>query len=881
MKSILIEELERINTLMGNKNINFNRIEESLNKKIILSEQGAGFIERLLQLAKNNFKNKEELLEVLEYLDKAGKESVELPKLDKAGKPLSRLEQLEILAAKLSDEAETIALKWEKEMTFEESMQKLNDMLKAAVKGEKAIRLDDPELLALLSKLENASFEKDEDLLKFYEDTRNEIKEWIKNQPVGEVKTQEDILGEFERVLKEKLEKALEENKSPYKITDDVYKRLIEYYKNKFKTKPSPSKTSPIEDIVTETGRQDVYLPPSETRMNPKTVDVYGLSVNFFEVKALWQKFLDTITSLRKGQGFNSSAITAERIQTRLKILEQLPAAQIINEAGELSEDVQKLIRAHVRDLKILKDMETNFILRWNEFLGEMDKFPGWKPVVEKLKDVPLYEKNGKFGIGFIDQSIGKYMEEVSKVLLSNPNVTKTGKITGAEVGSFKQIWRQITFRFRELFTEVKVSYEAAGTTEKTFIKKGAGAAKSIIMQKIWSLLTFYTLFTPRQIMFVMQVRGVSAKAILTGYFATYVMMVVWKKFVKSLCLGVEYFVLAMVGFYETDVKSDYYDLFFKELEEVWGVSFDRADEKLQIDLEEVKRQKGFKGLGKETGLNWYLPIDIKGGVWRSLITILNNTMKKSTQDADDWINTTYQENTKKLWGQLDEEDKVATFEVLSKDILNDFGYFLSTTANSKSTRYGQVLQANKISEAELEKIKKAKIGKIPMAGTTVESEFNNLVKEYLNSDTGLVEDKKAKLVKTIKDGIKFGAFISKSGKLYEIYRDNLGTLNKVFMFRPLTFYPFFDLGKIKMPGSEGYRIYFEDKIDKKPIQQEKKDIEKSGIDLTGYKVDQYGTFEKEKEAKEIKNKLQSLLPKVEPSKVSYNMKQFASELDK
>jgi len=876
MKTILIEELIRINTLMGNNSIDTPNIFESINKSQTLNEGGpgpAGLIERLLQLAEKNLKNKDELTKLLKYLDDAADEKIELPELDPlTGNKASRTRQLELLAEELGLEAESLVTGYRSEMTIQGAFLKLEEMAKKAASSANPVKATDPEVMALLSRMEKSTFDSDVDLLSLYNNSWGEVTNWIKNQPVGMTLSEEDILVEFEKRLTQRIEDLIKG--TGYKITDDVYKNMISHYKNKFKTKPSGKTKSPLLQSIDNSGRSEIIANTGKEKIRPKTVDAYGLGVNFFEVKTIYQKLLDNIESLRKGTGFKSSTIIRERMETRINIFKNLSPEQIFNETGDISEASQKLIRGHISDMKSIGNFEKDIIKYWKEFIDELNDIPAWKDVADKIQNVLLYEGVGKFGIKFNDVAISKYMDEVADIMLKNQAKDKYGVITGERVNQFRQIYRQLIYNFRGLFKDFGAAKKAADEVEKGTWNKLKSAAKNFPIQRILSGLTFYTLFTPRQIAFLMFSRGLGVQSILVGYFSTYLMVLLWKKFMKSVYATCYYFVSSMADTYKTNENITYKDLLMQELKQIWGLSFDLANKILQTDLSKVKKFKGILGEKEQ----FYVPIDIRGGVWPSLFNALFATLDKSTADEDAWVMNTYEESTKKVWVNMSEEGQKAVLKTLSANIVEDFGYFSKLSQNPKSFYYQQMVKSNNISSSDVEIIRKSRIGKVPIDGTSTSTRLKELVRKY--SSDKATQDEIDKMYGDIVKQTKVGAFMAQDGKLYEIFRETDNSMDKVFKFRPLSFDAFYGVDSVNLPGKgKGYKIYYDYEIDKKPIALEKKDITDEGISVDNYNVDDSGFFKDKKNAEDVMLLLQSKLPKSEPSTTVYTMKQFADIL--
>lgn len=881
MKTVLIEELIRINTLMGNNSIDTPNIFESINKSQILNEGGpgpVGLIERLLQLAEKSLKNKEDLTNILKYLDEAADEKVKLPEIDPlTGTKASRARQLELLAEELGLDAESIAAGYRSEMTIQGAFEKLEEMAKKAASSSNPVKATDPEVMALLTKLEKSTFDTDAGLLMLYNNSLGEVTYWIKNQPVGTTLSEEDILLEFEKRLTKRIEDLIEG--SGYKITDDVYKNMILHYKNKFKTKPSGKTKSPLLQSIDDAERPEIISNTGREKIRPKTVDAYGLGVNFFEVKTIYQKLLDNIESLRKGTGFQSYTIIAERMENRINIFKSLSVDQIIGESGDISEAAQKLIRGHISDMKSIGNFEKDIIKYWEEFIDELNDFPGWKPVADKIQNVLLYEGVGKFGIKFNDVTISKYMDEVADIMLKNQVKDRYGVIKGERVNQFIQIYRQLIYNFRGLFKDFSSAKKAADGVQKGFLNKLRSAVKNFPIQRILSGLTFYTLFTPRQIAFLMFSRGLSAQSILVGYFSTYLMVLLWKKCMKSVYATVYYFFSATSDAYKTDEDMSYWELLKQELKQIWGLAFDAANTILQNDLLKVKETKNFKGISDEKNINFYIPIDISGGVWPSLFDAIFATYNKSAADKDAWVMNTYEESTKKVWDNMDETSKITVLETLSKNLVEDFGYFSEISSkNPKSLVYQQMLKSNNIPSIDVEIIRKSRIGKVPIDGTSTSTKLKELVRKYSSDNAS--SDEVNKMYDDIVKQTKVGAFMTQDGKLYEIFRETDNSTDKVFKFRPLSFDAFYGVDSVILPGKgKGYKIYFDEKIDTKPIALEKKDITNKGISVDNYNVDDSGFFKDKKNAEDVMLLLQSKLPKSEPSTTVYTMKQFADIL--
>jgi hypothetical protein len=885
MKTVLIEELIRINTLMGNNSIDHLSIFESINKSQILNEGGpgpAGLIERLLQLAEKNLKNKDDLYDILKYLDEAADEKVKLPEIDPlTGTKASRARQLELLAEELGLDAESIAAGYRSEMTIEGAFEKLYEMAKkAANSATNPVKMTDPEVMALLTKLEKTTFDTDAGLLMLYNNSLGEVTNWIKNQPVGETLTEEQILAEFEKRLTKRLEDSIKG--SGYKITDDVYKEMILHYKNKFKTKPSGKTKSPLLQAIEDADRPEIISNTGKEKIRPQTVVAYGLGVNFFEVKTIFKKLLDSIESLRKGKGWQSSIIINQRMENRINIFKSLSPEQIISETGDISEACQTLIRGHISDMKSIRNVEKDIIKYWEEFIDELNDLPGWKPVADKIQNVLLYEGVGTFGIKFNDVSISKYMDEVADIMLKNPTKDKYGVITGERVNQFIQIYRQLIYNFRGLFKDFSSAKKAADEVKQGYLKKVTSAAKNFPIQRILSGLTFYTLFTPRQIAFLMFSRGLNAQSILVGYFSTYFMVLFWKKCMKSVYAGAYYFVSAILEAYKTDEDIKYTDLFLNELKQIWGLAYDGANTILQNDLLKVKSLKvkeikNFKGISGEKE-DFYFPIDIRGGVWPSLFGALFDTFNKSAADKDAWVMNTYEESTKKVWDNMDETSKITVLETIAINTLEDFPYFSKLSEKTKSFAYQQMVESNNITPSDVEIIRKSRIGKVPIDGTSTSTRLKELVRKYSSSTA--TQDEIDKMYGDIVKQTKVGAFMAPNGALYEIFRETDNTLDKVFKFRPLSFDAFYGVDSVKLPGKgKGYKIYFDEKIDTKPIALEKKDITNKGISVDNYNVDDSGFFKDKKNAEDVMLLLQSKLPKSEPSTTVYTMKEFANIL--
>lgn len=881
MKTVLIEELIRINTLMGNNSIDTPNIFESINKSQILNEGGpgpAGLIERLLQLAEKNLKNKDDLYDILKYLDDAADEKVKLPEMDPlTGTKASRARQLELLAEELGLDAESIAAGYRSEMTIEGAFKKLEEMAKKAANSvTNPVKMTDPEVMALLTKLEKSTFDTDAGLLMLYNNSLGEVTYWIKNQPPGVTLSEEDILLEFEKRLTKRIEDLIKG--SGFKITDDVYKEMILHYKNKFKNKPSGKTKSPLEQAIVDADRPEIISNTGKEKIRPQTVTAYGLGVNFFEVKTIFKKLLDSIESLRKGKGWQSSIIIKQRMENRINILKSLSPEQIISESRDISEDVQKLIRGHISDMKSIRNVEKDIIKYWEEFIDELNDFPGWKPVADKIQNVLLYEGVGTFGIKFNDVTISKYMDEVADIMLKNQVKDRYGVITGERVNQFIQIWRQLIYNFRGLFKDFSSAKKAADEVQKGFLNKVKSAVKNFPIQRILSGLTFYTLFTPRQIAFLMFSRGLSAQSILVGYFSTYFMVLLWKKVMKSVYAGVYYFFSATSGAYKTDEDMSYRDLLKQELKQIWVIAYERANSKLQGDLSKVKEIKNFKGISGEKNINFYVPIDIRGGVWPSLFEAIFATYDKSAADKDSWVMNTYEESTKKVWDNMDEENKKIVLETIAINTLEDFPYFSKLSQNSKSFAYQQMVESNNITPSDVEIIRKSRIGKVPIDGTSTSTRLKELVRKYSSSTA--TQDEIDKMYGDIVKQTKVGAFMAPNGALYEIFRETDNSLDKVFKFRPLSFDAFYGVDSVILPGKgKGYKIYFDEKIDTKPIALEKKDITNKGISVDNYNVDDSGFFKDKKNAEDVMLLLQSKLPKSEPSTTVYTMKQFADIL--
>lgn len=880
MKTVLIEELIRINTLMGNNSIDTPNIFESINKSQILNEGGpgpVGLIERLLQLAEKSLKNKEDLTNILKYLDEAADEKVKLPEIDPlTGTKASRARQLELLAEELGLDAESIAAGYRSEMTIQGAFEKLEEMAKKAASSSNPVKATDPEVMALLTKLEKSTFDTDAGLLMLYNNSLGEVTYWIKNQPVGTTLSEEDILLEFEKRLTKRIEDLIEG--SGYKITDDVYKNMILHYKNKFKTKPSGKTKSPLLQSIDDAERPEIISNTGREKIRPKTVDAYGLGVNFFEVKTIYQKLLDNIESLRKGTGFQSYTIIAERMENRINIFKNLSPEQIFNETGDISEASQKLIRGHISDMKSIGNFEKDIIKYWEEFIDELNDFPAWKEVADKIQNVLLYEGVGKFGIKFNDVTISKYMDEVADIMLKNPTKDKYGVITGERVNQFRQIYRQLIYNFRGLFKDFSSAKKAADEVKQGFFKKLTSAAKNFPIQRILSGLTFYTLFTPRQIAFLMFSRGLGVQSILVGYFSTYLMVLLWKKFMKSVYATAYYFVSSTSEAYKTDEDITYLDLLKQELKQIWGIAYERANSILQGDLSKVKEIKNFKGISGEKE-DFYIPIDIRGGVWPSLFDALFATYNKSAADKDAWVMNTYEESTKKVWDNMDETSKITVLKTISANITEDFGYFSGLSSkNPKSLAYQQMLKSNNIPSSDVEIIRKSRIGKVPIDGTSTSTKLKELVRKYSSDNAS--SDEVNKMYDDIVKQTKVGAFMTQDGKLYEIFRETDNSTDKVFKFRPLSFDAFYGVDSVILPGKgKGYKIYYDYEIDKKPIALEKKDITNKGISVDNYNVDDSGIFKDKENAEDVMLLLQSKLPKTEPSNTVYTMKEFANIL--
>ena len=882
MKTVLIEELIRINTLMGNNSIDHLSIFESINKSQILNEGGpgpVGLIERLLQMAEKSLKNKEDLTNILKYLDDAADEKVKLPEIidPLTGTKASRARQLELLAEELGLDAESIAAGYRSEMTIEGAFETLYEMAKKAANSvTNPVKMTDPEVMALLTKLEKTTFDTNPDLLRLYNNTWGEVTNWIKNQPPGVTLSEEDILAEFEKRLTQKLEDSIKG--SGYKITDDVYKEMILHYKNKFKTKPSGKTKSPLLQAIEDADRPEIISNTGKEKIRPQTVDAYGLGVNFFEVKTIFKKLLDSIESLRKGKGFQSYTIIKQRMENRINIFKSLSSEQIISETGDISEACQTLIRGHISDMKSIGNFEKDIIKYWEEFIDELNDFPGWKPVADKIQNVLLYEGVGTFGIKFNDVSISKYMDEVADIMLKNQAKDKYGVIKGERVNQFIQIYRQLIYNFRGLFKDFSSAKKAADGVQKGYLNKVKSAVKNFPIQRILSGLTFYTLFTPRQIAFLMFSRGLSAQSILVGYFSTYLMVLLWKKVMKSVYASVYYFFSAMSEAYKTDEDTSYTELLLNELKQIWGLAYDAANTILQNDLLKVKEIKNFKGISDEKNINFYIPIDIRGGVWPSLFDAIFATFNKNAADKDAWVMNTYEESTKKVWDNMDETSKITVLETIAINTLEDFPYFSKLSQNPKSFAYQQMVKSNNITPSDVEIIRKSRIGKVPIDGTSTSTRLKELVRKYSSSTA--TQDEIDKMYGDIVKQTKVGAFMAQDGKLYEIFRETDNSTDKVFKFRPLSFDAFYGVDSVILPGKgKGYKIYFDEKIDTKPIALEKKDITNKGISVDNYNVDDSGFFKDKKNAEDVMLLLKSKLPKSEPSTTVYTMKQFADIL--
>ena len=238
----------------------------------------------------------------------------------------------------------------------------------------------------------------------------------------------------------------------------------------------------------------------------------------------------------------------------------------------------------------------------------------------------------------------------------------------------------------------------------------------------------------------------------------------------------------------------------------------------------------------------------------------------------------TYEESTKKVWDNMDETSKITVLETIAINTLEDFPYFSKLSQNPKSFAYQQMVKSNNITPSDVEIIRKSRIGKVPIDGTSTSTRLKELVRKYSSSTA--TQDEIDKMYGDIVKQTKVGAFMAQDGKLYEIFRETDNSTDKVFKFRPLSFDAFYGVDSVILPGKgKGYKIYFDEKIDTKPIALEKKDITNKGISVDNYNVDDSGFFKDKKNAEDVMLLLKSKLPKSEPSTTVYTMKQFADIL--
>ena len=860
METNLITELSRVRQLMGLRNEDFKTsIIESVYGKRLLVEGELMAIEKLLVAGVKSVDELEKLFKALEETTgvKMDFSTIEkdFPELKNASKSEKLKKYAEILANKIDDiQAKLDNLEYNKAKLLDDvpELKPLDNYSKnTKVKG---IGFD----AALANRVKDSllpTFKNKEPWKSILDRVYTKFNSWLDVETSARTYdlTEEAIHRKFTELLETEIKNdpSLKDagKDAPSRVPDYVKYAWEDYINDKFpKMKEKwpdglvgklPEGKTPSDYAPKEAGGKNTQVLPGET---PGKLDTFMIK-HFPTIRFLFDNILDFFVRMVKEIG-----PVEARIKKNMQIIENLDIQKIITESeGGVPKNLQDIFTQLVADLEISSKKRGEFIQNYNKFVEKLKNSPGWDDAtITKIEQETTQSAN--WGKWFqAQENLEQYLGRYEKRFL-NPDGTKK---------TWFQNWKE-TFKEGSALTK---EFEEGATKggEQNIQKTRLGkifsrildGLKNIRLSRYFSLLTYKSFFTPRQIGFMIRQGGAGFIPIFTSFIAADLILATWNKVFRSFWALGGFMVKAFSGVGGGNEPGESAGRqFFQDLVGIWAAGLLSEDERGRQDIE-------------NWGLKWVYPLDFDSLIPNKLRELL--AYATSVNKADEWIYKTYNERRAELWGKLKDKDKEEVLQKISGSYTEAFGKFSQTYQKKDSIKEDYILMLkqngliskleplekkfneNKIKKEDydkqkndimsaanliIKKIYQSRIGNVELDIDTQPDDIKNTIESFYNTTISQEDaDKKVEsALAAIKNSIKVGAFMDKNKFIYTISTPTFSTLDYNFTFQQINFRPKYEV--FYNQRDKYFQVYFSEKPDAKPIPQAKKDLENIEINF-------------------------------------------------